>query len=98
MKSVSVIKDNSGQYSIHYVVDNSNRKLISEIDTIIYRGQCRYYGIKANIPEGFVFNIELASDCLVTMLNIPKHAVDRIATEVADKLGVMLNVTQYAYA
>lgn len=96
MKSVDIINDGA-QYAIRYVIDHPDPKLISKIDTAIYKGQCKYYGIDPNIPDGFVMNTCLATDCTVTMLNIPEVVVHRIGSEVADVVGIMLNMNRYKY-
>lgn len=97
MKSVDVIKNKDGQYSIRYIIDRADPKLISNIDTCIYRGQCEYYGITSNIHDGFIFNIGLATDCTVTMLNVPKNVVYKIAGKVSYMLGVLLDASQNVY-
>lgn len=101
MKSVTVIKDNSTgraeHYAIHYTVNTPDPELISRIDSAIYRGQCKYFGVTANISEEFRFNITLSSDCIVTMFNIPKRIVDRIANDVANIIGVIPNINSYVY-
>lgn len=97
MKSVDVIKNKDGQYSIRYIIDCADPKLISDIDTCIYKGQCEYYGITSNIPDGFIFNVGMATDCAVTMLNIPKNVVYKIASKVSYMLGVLLNANQCVY-
>ena len=94
---VNVIPTRDGQYAIQYIIRGANKKLISEIDSIIFRGQCEYYGILPDIPNGFSFNITKATDCTVIMYGMPEGAVNRIGIKVADKLGVILNINKYEY-
>ena len=96
-KCVNVIPTEDGQYAIQYIIGGVNKKLISEIDSIIFRGQCEYYGILPDIPNGFSFNITKATDCTVIMHGMSEGAVNRIGTKVADKLGVILNINKYEY-
>ena len=96
-KYVNINPTEGNQFAIQYVICNANPKLISEIDSIIFRGQCEYYGILPDIPNGFSFNITKATDCTVIMHGMPEDAVNRIGTKVADKLGVILNINRYVY-
>lgn len=96
-KSVNVIPTRDGQYAIQYIIGGANKKLISEIDSIIFRGQCEYYGILPDIPNGFSFNITKATDCTVIMHGMPENVVNKIGTKVANKLGVILNIDSYDY-
>ena len=101
MKSVSVIHigntNGKDQYAIRYSINSVDKKLISDIDTIIYKGHCEYFGIPAVIPEGFSFNITNATICIVDMYNMPHDAVYKTASKIADLLKVLLNVNQYVY-
>jgi hypothetical protein len=96
-KCVNVIPTRDGQYAIQYIIGGANKKLISEIDSIIFRGQCEYYGILPDIPNGFSFNVTNATDCTVIMHGMSEGAVNRIGAKVADKLGVILNINNYEY-
>lgn len=96
-KCVNVIPTDDGKYAIQYIIGCVDKKLISEIDSIIFKGQCEYYGILPDIPNGFNFNVTNATDCTVIMHGMPESAVDRIGAKVADKLGVILNINKYEY-
>ena len=101
MKSVSVIHigniRDKDQYAIRYSINSADKKLISDIDTIIYKGHCEYFGIPAIIPEGFSFNITNATTCMVDMYNMPHDVVYKIASRVAGLLNVLINANQRAY-
>lgn len=101
MKSVNIHTYTDGgskKYSIHYTINSVDQKLITKLDSIIYKGHCDYYGIPANIDfSNFSFNITNSTDCNVIMFGIPYSGVYKIAQKVADELGVLLNANVYRY-
>ena len=106
MKYVNVVKVKtpiyktycSINYAIQYSINSPDKDLISSIDSIIYDGQCEYFGIKVSLPKGFRFNVLNACTCTVEMHNMPEREVRKIANKVADLLGVILNLTMYRYS
>ena len=100
MKAVSVhthVIEGKVQYSIHYIINKADPKLISKLDSMIYKAQCDYYGIPSNIDTDFFFNIAMSVDCDVVMFNLPYDVVYRIAQKLADALGVIININDYRY-
>ena len=85
-------------YAIQYSIDSPDKDFISSIYSIIYAGQCEYFGIKVTLPKGFRFNVLNACTCTVEMHNMPEQEVRKIANKVADLLGAILNVTMYRYS
>ena len=85
-------------YAIQYSIDSPDKDFISSIDSIIYAGQCEYFGIKVTLPKGFRFNVLNACTCTVEMHNMPEREVRKIAIKVADLLGAILNVTMHRYS